>query len=141
MSQPDSQSQLPLQVQALLNRLQVRLGSGMAEVAASLLTVAEEAPGRLGREWELFWQEVAMESERLARGDGDMPDPTQDLSSERGSPPDGTTASDDAVPLSSFAAAGGQQPSGAPVPSSTDPQDLIDSLRARVAALSHKLDA
>lgn len=120
MSPPSTQPQLALQVQAVLNRLQVRLGSGLAEVAASLLTAAEQTPGRLGREWELFWQEVEMESERLARGHDAAADPA---------PPPPAADGSGAAAANPPAAGGG------------DPQDLIDSLRARVAGLSHKLDA
>ena len=65
-----SEPQLPLQIQALLNRLQARLGSGVADAAATLLTAAEQAPGRLNQEWQQFWQEVELEAERLAGGDG-----------------------------------------------------------------------
>ena len=102
--------QLPLQIQALLNRLQARFGSGVADAAATLLAAAEGAPARLSREWQLFWQEVELEAERLARGD------------------DGSDHGHDAAEAE-------------PVSGSRDPQELIDSLRARVAALSHSLDA
>ena len=98
--------QLPLQMQALLNRLQARFGSSVADAAATLLAAAEGAPARLNREWQLFWQEVELEAERLARGQ------------------DGSAAAEPDV------ASG-----------SRDPQELIDNLRARVAALSHSLDA
>lgn len=116
MSSASPQSSLPLQVQALLNRLQARLGSGLADAAASLLAAAEQTPGRLGREWELFWQEVELETERLAH-DGAQADPD---------------ASANATGNADFAY---------PPSSSTDPQVLIDSLRAQVAALSQRLDA
>ena len=98
-----SPSSLPLQVQALLNRLQARFGSGLADAAATLLTAAEQAPGRVSQEWQLFWQEVELESERLARGEG------------------ATHASPEA--------------------GAAELQQQIDSLRARVAAIAHKLDA
>lgn len=65
----DVPSPLPLQLQALLNRLQARLGGGLADAAASLLAAAEQAPARVSQEWQLFWQEVELESERLARGE------------------------------------------------------------------------
>jgi uncharacterized protein YceH (UPF0502 family) len=65
----DAPSPLPLQLQALLNRLQARLGGGLADAAASLLAAAEQAPARVTQEWQLFWQEVELESERLARGE------------------------------------------------------------------------
>jgi hypothetical protein len=98
-----SPSPLPLQVQALLNRLQARFGSGLADAAATLLTAAEQAPGRVSQEWQLFWQEVELESERLARDEG---------------------------------AAAASPEAGA-----AELQQQIDSLRARVAAIAHKLDA
>jgi len=109
--------QLPLQMQALLNRLQARFGSSVADAAATLLATAEGAPARLSREWQLFWQEVELETERLA------------------------SAQDPIADAEAFSAeAPGPSPAGAG-PSSHDPQELIDNLRARVAALSHSLDA
>lgn len=65
----DSSIPLTLQLQAVINRLQARLGSGLAETAASLLSAAERAPSRAAQEWQLFWQEVELESDRLARGE------------------------------------------------------------------------
>ena len=104
--------QVSLQVQALLNRVQARLGSGLADAAASLMAAAETAPAKLNQEWQLFWQEVELETQRL----------------EQNSHPD--------------SAAPSQQDSAvAATPCSDDPQELIDRLRARVATLSHKLDA
>jgi len=102
MNQANS-SPLPLQLQALLNRLQARFGSGLADAAATLLTVAEQVPARVTQEWQLFWQEVELESERLARDEG--------------------------------AAA------ASPEAAAAELQQQIDSLRARVAAIAHKLDA
>lgn len=101
--------QLPLQVQAVINRLQARLGSSLADAAASLMAVAEEAPGKLNQEWQLFWQEVELEAQRLEQDGAD------------------TAATSPAAT--------------SPTTSSSDPQELIDGLRARVAALSHRLDA
>ncbi len=104
--------QLPLQMQALLNRLQARLGSGLADAAASFMAAAETAPAKLNQEWQLFWQEVELEAQRLE----------QDTSADSA-----TTAADESF--------------GSAAPCSGDPQELIDRLRARVASLSHKLDA
>mgnify|MGYP006272307429 FL=1 len=103
-----SEPQLPLQIQALLNRLQARLGSGVADAAATLLTAAEQAPGRLNQEWQQFWQEVELEAERLAGGD--------------------SAAAADVVSTPATGEA-------------SDPQALIDRLRARVAAIGQQLDA
>ena len=108
--------QLSLQMQALLNRLQARLGSGLADAAASLMAAAETAPAKLNQEWQLFWQEVELEAQRLEQnGDSD------------GGSGDETSCEPDTAAAAS--------------PASTDPQELIDHLRARVATLSHKLDA
>ena len=99
----DVPSPLPVQLQAVLNRLQARLGSGLVEAAATLLAAAEQAPARVNQEWQLFWQEVDLESERLARGE----------------PADASSPDAGAAVL----------------------QQQIDNLRARVAAIAHKLDA
>lgn len=113
MSSAPSQPELSLQARALVNRLQARLGSGIADLAASLLAAAEAAPLRASHEWQMFWQEVDLEAERLRRQDGGQASET-----------DGVEAS-------------------APAPDSggREPQQLIDDLRARVASLAHQLDA
>ncbi|MEB3235570.1 MAG: hypothetical protein VKM98_09090 [Cyanobacteriota bacterium] len=121
-----TEPQLPLQLQALLNRLQARFGSGVADVAASLLAAAEAAPARASREWQLFWQEVELEAERLAGGDSENPQAATGTSVD--------SVRTDSVRTDSFRTT-------APSPSSSDPQTLIDGLRAKVATLSHRLDA
>jgi uncharacterized protein YceH (UPF0502 family) len=88
-------------LQAAINRLGARLGSGLADTAAGLAVLAQEAPERLKRELDLFWEEVEREAERLE--------------------------SDPAAPVADPADAAG-------------PQDQIDDLRARVAALSRRLE-
>lgn len=55
-------------VQAALQRLAARLGSGLIDGAAGLAVLAQEAPERLRQEILLFWQEVEQEAERLERG-------------------------------------------------------------------------
>ena len=52
-------------VQAALNRLAARLGSGLADAAAGLAVLAQDAPERLRREWDLFVEEVELEARRL----------------------------------------------------------------------------
>lgn len=52
-------------VQAALNRLSARLGSGLVEAAAGLAVLAQDAPERLRREWELFREEVELEAHRI----------------------------------------------------------------------------
>jgi hypothetical protein len=115
MSSAPSQPELSLQARALVNRLQARLGSGMADLAASLLAAAEAAPLRASHEWQLFWEEVDLEAERLRRQDGGQAPETDD------------------EPASA--------PATAPDSGGREPQQLIDDLRARVASLAHRLDA
>ncbi|WP_315860031.1 hypothetical protein [Cyanobium sp. N5-Cardenillas] len=50
---------------AAMNRLAARLGSGLADAAASLAVLAQDAPARVQQELSLFWEEVAMEAERI----------------------------------------------------------------------------
>ncbi|WP_094585723.1 MULTISPECIES: hypothetical protein [unclassified Synechococcus] len=51
--------------QAAMNRLAARLGSGLADAAATLAALAQEAPARVQQELTLFWEEVSMEAERI----------------------------------------------------------------------------
>jgi hypothetical protein len=52
-------------VQAAINRLSARLGSGLADAAAELAVLAQDAPERFRQEWQLFLEEVELEAERL----------------------------------------------------------------------------
>jgi uncharacterized protein YceH (UPF0502 family) len=97
-------------LQAALNRLTARFGSGLAESAATVALLAQDAPRRLREEFDLFREEVEREAERLERGDG----------------------MDDVSPAASA--------SGGSTGASPDPQDQIDALRARVAELSRRLE-
>jgi uncharacterized protein YceH (UPF0502 family) len=54
-------------VKAAVNRLAARLGSGLADVAAGLAVLAQDAPGRVQQELSLFWEEVSLEAERIER--------------------------------------------------------------------------
>lgn len=56
-------------VQAALNRLTARLGSSLADAAAGLAVIAQDAPERLRQEWDLFREEVEQEADRLERGE------------------------------------------------------------------------
>ena len=55
---------------AAVNRLAARLGSGLADAAATLAALAQEAPARVQQELSLFWQEVTMEAERIENDQG-----------------------------------------------------------------------
>ena len=88
---------------AAMNRLAARLGSGLADPAATLAVLAQEAPARVQQELSLFWEEVSMEAERIEN------DRSAAAAPSKGSATD-------------------------------DPQERIDSLRAKVAELSRRLD-
>ncbi len=93
-------------LQAALQRLGARVGSGLVDAAANLALLAQDAPERLRQELQLFWDEVEAEAERIERGEvGESHAPT-------------APAHDPAL----------------------DPQDQIDALRARVAAMARRLD-
>ena len=108
-------------IQAALNRLVVRLGSGLADAAAELALLAQDAPGRLRREWQLFVEEVELEADRLDHEEASSPTPDSEAWAV-----DGSAASPGA-------SAHGTQPLA-------DPQDQIDQLRAQVAALARQLE-
>ena len=88
-------------VQAALQRLGARLGSGLVDAAANLALLAQDAPERLRQEFQLFWDEVEAEAARIERD---------------------------------------EEPEVAITAPSTDIQDQIDALRARVAAMARRLD-
>lgn len=98
-------------LQAALNRLGARVGSGLLDTAASLAVIAQDAPRRLREELDLFREEVEREAERLEHGQSDPV----------GASPTG------AAP-------------GSPAAAATDPQEQIDALRARVAELARRLE-
>lgn len=56
-------------LQAAVNRLAARVGSGLADSAAQLSLLAQDAPARLQQELSLFWEEVEQEAARLERGE------------------------------------------------------------------------
>ena len=97
-------------LQAAMNRLAARLGSGLVDTAATLSVLAQDAPARLQQEFTLFWEEVEQEAARLDR--------------------EGTPAA---------ASGGGHQP-GPGRRAATDPQEAIDALRAQVARLARRLE-
>ena len=56
-------------IRATVNRISARLGHGVADAAAELAVLAQDAPQRLRQEWDLFQDEVRAEAERIERGD------------------------------------------------------------------------
>jgi hypothetical protein len=109
-------------LQAAFNRLSARLGHRLLDSAAQLAELAQQAPGQFQQEWSVFWEEVELEAQRLERG-GPF------ASSNKNDP--GASGSG-----SPWTSAGPKDPP----PSPSDPQDLIDALRARVAHLTQWLE-
>ena len=99
-------------VQAVLQRLGVRVGSGVADAAAQLSLLAQDAPEKLAQEIQLFWEEVELEADRLEHGDEAS---VADVVMTHPSAPEG-------------------------FPKTADPQAQIDALRARVASIGRRLD-
>ena len=60
-------------IRATVNRISARLGHGLADAAAEIAVLAQDAPERLRREWELFQEEVQAEAQRLEHGDAPAP--------------------------------------------------------------------
>ncbi|MFO0039564.1 MAG: hypothetical protein ACK522_11565 [Synechococcaceae cyanobacterium] len=56
-------------LQAALNRLGARVGSGLLDTAAGLAVFAQDAPRLVRDELDRFRQEVEQEAERLERGE------------------------------------------------------------------------
>ena len=74
-------------IRATVNRLSARLGHGLADAAAELAVLAQDAPERLRQEWDLFQEEVQAEAERLEHGETIMAEnavaaPSKELSSQ-----------------------------------------------------------
>lgn len=102
-------------LKATVSRLAARLGHGLAEAAAEVAVLAQDAPERLKREWDLFQEEVQAEAERLER-DGDAPNPSS--SDVTSSPPSSSRSA----------------------PPSASPQEQVDRLRAKVADLNSRVE-
>ena len=108
-------------LQAAIGRLAARVGSGLADTAAGLAVLAQDAPARLQQEWQLFWEEVELEAERLERGEAGEGSPSSSVSvatSPKTTSPSRVSARAD----------------------SGEPQDQIDALRAQVAELARRLE-
>ena len=55
-----------------MNRLAARLGHRLADAAAGLALLAQDAPERFSKEWDLFQQEVIAEADRLEQESGEV---------------------------------------------------------------------
>ena len=96
---------------ATVSRLTARLGHGLAEAAAEVAVLAQDAPERFRREWDLFQEEVQAEAERLERN---------------GQPPEPRDSEPTVSPLDPR--------------ETSSPQEQIDRLRAKVADLSLRME-
>ena len=57
-------------LRAAMHRLLARMGHGVADAAAGLAVLVQDAPDRVRQEWDLFQEEVKAEAERLDRDGG-----------------------------------------------------------------------
>ena len=101
-------------IRATVNRISARLGHGLADAAAEIAVIAQEAPERLRQEWELFQDEVRAEAERL----------------EHGEAPAASTPNS-AVDSAEITTDSNQR----------SPQEMVDQLRASVAEINRALEA
>lgn len=105
-------------LKATVSRLAARLGHGLAEAAAEMAVLAQDAPERLQREWDLFQEEVQAEAARLERESGEE---------QQASPSQASTAAVVDSPSQNSVAV-------------ETPQQQIDRLRAKVADLNTRLE-
>ena len=62
-------------LRAAMHRVIARMGHGVADAAAGLAVLVQDAPDRVRQEWDLFQEEVKAEAERLGQeGDGRVAD-------------------------------------------------------------------
>jgi hypothetical protein len=54
-------------LRAAMHRVIARMGHGVADAAAGLAVLVQDAPDRVRQEWDLFQEEVKAEAERLER--------------------------------------------------------------------------
>ncbi len=124
-----------LLVQAVLNRLTSRVGSGLVDAAATLAVLAREAPEKLQSDWDLFWEEVQLEAERLDAGEVGAGSAAAGAASGAAS---GAAAGPDAVSADGDGTTGDAWAGSAAPPQS--PQEQIDELRALVAGIARRLE-
>jgi ubiquinone biosynthesis protein UbiJ len=75
-------------MKATVSRLTARLGHGLAEAAAEVAVLAQDAPERIRREWHLFQEEVQAEAERLERDSQGPEESVTPPPAESGNPQD-----------------------------------------------------
>ena len=57
-------------LRAAMHRVLARMGHSVADAAAGLAVLVQDAPDRVRQEWDLFQEEVKAEAERLDRENG-----------------------------------------------------------------------
>ena len=114
-------------IRAAVSRIGARLGHGLADAAAEIAVLAQDAPDRLRQEWELFQEEVRAEAERLVNGESgpSTADPTAVW--QPTAVRDATAATDTTGVVTQ--------------PTARTPQEMVDHLRASVAELNRMLEA
>lgn len=108
-------------IRAAVSRIGARLGHSLADAAAEIAVLAQDAPDRLRQEWELFQEEVRAEAERLEN--------------EESSPSTGDATAVKAPTAVTHPTAVVAQPS------TRTAQEMVDQLRASVAELNRMLEA
>ena len=114
-------------IRAAVSRIGARLGHGLADAAAEIAVLAQDAPDRLRQEWELFQEEVRAEAERLENGESSPS--TADPTAVRDA-----TAMRDATAVTDTTGVVTQ-------PTARTSQEMVDHLRASVAELNRMLEA
>ena len=74
-------------IRATVNRLGARLGHGLADAAAELAVLAQDAPERLRQEWDLFQEEVQAEARGKEAHSADPEEGPGGSEAPPGSPP------------------------------------------------------
>ena len=120
---------------ATASRLRSRIRSGLADATAQVVTETQLAAQQLQQEWQLFWEEVFLEAERLEQsGDGAAePDPSPSVPSQQQAAADGARESEGDSRHQ-------PEPATRKRASPAQVQESIDQLRAEVAGLNQCLE-
>ena len=114
-------------IRAAVSRIGARLGHGLADAAAEIAVLAQDAPDRLRQEWELFQEEVRAEAERLENGESGSSTADPTAVGQPTAVRDATAATDTTGVVTQ--------------PTARTPQEMVDHLRASVAELNRMLEA
>jgi len=114
-------------IRAAVSRIGARLGHGLADAAAEIAVLAQDAPDRLRQEWELFQEEVRAEAERLENGESSPSTADPTAVGQSAAAHDATAVTDTTGVVTQ--------------PTARTPQEMVDHLRASVAELNRMLEA